>query len=67
MAQLAQEIYTTHLLEAFIEKLPLVDFECKKDIVTIFNKILKRTVGQRIPTVDYICSNQELLFDLVKG
>uniref|UniRef100_H3AJQ4 Calcium binding protein 39 like n=1 Tax=Latimeria chalumnae TaxID=7897 RepID=H3AJQ4_LATCH len=39
----------------------------KKDVSQIFNNILRRQVGTCAPTVDYICSNQHILFMLLKG
>lgn len=50
-----------------IEKLELVDFEAKKDIVQIFNKLLRREYGQRNPTVDHIVANPSLMEALVRG
>lgn len=70
IAQLWQEMNSCHLLHSFVTCLDKLDFECKKDIVSIFNKILRREIGTqspRMPTVDYICSKPEVLKDLVLG
>jgi len=67
IAQLAQEIYSSNLLLLLIESLRKVDFESKKDIVLIFAKILRREIGQRLPTVEYICTNEQILAELMKG
>ena len=42
-------------------------FKAKKDVAQIFNNILRRQIGARSPTVEYICSKKEILFTLVKG
>lgn len=68
IAQLAQEMYSTHLLFALVNALEKVDFETKKDIVMIFNKMVRREVGSRSPTVDYISTQKpEILNALVNG
>lgn len=33
----------------------------------IFNNILRRQIGTRTPTVEYICTQQNILFMLLKG
>ncbi|XP_033118757.1 calcium-binding protein 39-like isoform X2 [Anneissia japonica] len=67
VAQLAQEIYNYDMLVVFVVYLNRLDFEAKKDVVQIFNNMLRRQIGTRSPTVEYICSKEELLFILVKG
>lgn len=39
----------------------------KKDVAQIFNNILRRQIGTRTPTVEYICTQQNILFMLLKG
>ena len=34
----------------------MVDFEGKKDAVQVFNNLLRRQIGTRTPTVEYICT-----------
>lgn len=41
--------------------------QCKKDVVQIFNKVLRREIGQRQPTVEYICTKPDILQALVHG
>lgn len=50
-----------------IANLHLIDFEGKKDVSQIFNNILRRQIGTRCPTVEYISSHQHILFILLKG
>jgi calcium binding protein 39 len=40
----------------------------KKDVVQIFNKLLRREISNRMPTVDYIAQNKpEILTQLCYG
>ncbi|XP_018117333.1 calcium binding protein 39 L homeolog isoform X1 [Xenopus laevis] len=67
VAQLAQELYNSGLLGTLVADLQLIDFEGKKDVAQIFNNILRRQIGTRTPTVEYICTQQNILFMLLKG
>ncbi|KAL9963438.1 hypothetical protein ACROYT_G026949 [Oculina patagonica] len=67
VAQLAQETYNSDIFLALLPLLHRLDFECKKDVAQIFNNILRRQIGTRYPTVEYIHANEEILFTLVKG
>jgi len=42
-------------------------FQGKKDVAQIFNNILRRHIGSRTPTVEYICTKPEILFTLIAG
>ncbi|XP_054453317.1 calcium binding protein 39, like 1 [Anoplopoma fimbria] len=67
VAQLAQELYNTNLLIALIANLQRIDFEGKKDVVHLFSNIVRRQIGSRTPTVEYISTQQQILFMLLKG
>lgn len=67
VATLAQEIYNSRILILLINNLSKIEFEAKKDVAQIFNNILRRQIGARSPTVEYICTKPEILFDLMKG
>ncbi|KAJ7376988.1 Calcium-binding protein 39-like [Desmophyllum pertusum] len=67
VAQLAQEMYNHDLFIHLLRQLHRLDFECKKDVAQIFNNILRRQIGTRYPTVEYICKKEEMLFMLVDG
>ncbi|KFM59398.1 Protein Mo25, partial [Stegodyphus mimosarum] len=67
VAQLAQELYNCNMLLLLVQNLPRIDFEGKKDVVQIFSNILRRQIGTRLPTVEYICTKPEILFTLMKG
>jgi len=67
VAQLSQEVYNTGLLLLLLRNLHRVDFEGKKDAVFIFNNLLRRQIGTRTPTVEYICTKPEIIFTLCRG
>lgn len=62
-----QELYNSNLLLLLIESLQKIDFEGKKDVALIFNNILRRQIGQRFPTVEYILVKPQILFILIGG
>lgn len=39
----------------------------KKDVVHLFSNIVRRQIGSRTPTVEYISSHPQILFMLLKG
>lgn len=39
----------------------------KKDVVHLFSNIVRRHIGSRTPTVEYISSHPQILFMLLKG
>ncbi|XP_056899285.1 calcium binding protein 39, like 1 isoform X2 [Takifugu flavidus] len=67
VAQLAQELYNTDLLIYLIANLQRIDFEGKKDVVHLFSNIVRRQIGARSPTVEYISAHSQILFMLLKG
>lgn len=66
-AQLAQEFYNNDIPLHLVETLQKLDFEAKKNVAQIFNNILRRQIGTRSPTVEYVCSKTEILFILIRG
>uniref|UniRef100_A0A1I7UQ94 Calcium-binding protein 39 n=2 Tax=Caenorhabditis tropicalis TaxID=1561998 RepID=A0A1I7UQ94_9PELO len=67
VAQLAQEVYNANVLPMLIKMLPKFEFECKKDVGQIFNNLLRRQIGTRSPTVEYLGARPEILIQLVQG
>lgn len=43
------------------------DFESRKDVVQIFNALLRRQIGNRLPTVEYICARHDVVFAALAG
>lgn len=55
-----------NLLQRMVQQLPELDFESRKSVVSIFNTIIRRRIGQRTPTVEYICAgHQDILITLL--
>ncbi|KAI6121120.1 mo25 protein [Pisolithus sp. B1] len=68
IAQLAQETYSTDLLLVLLQNMHKFDFESRKDVVQIFNNLLRRQIGNRLPTVEYICARREdVIFSALAG
>lgn len=68
IAQLAQETYSTDLLLILVQNIARFDFEARKDVVQIFNNLLRRQIGARLPTVEYICArHEEVIFAALAG
>lgn len=63
----ANEVYATDLLPVVIQHLNKIDFEARKDAVYIFGNLLRRQVGSRFPTVEYMSRSPATLESLVKG
>jgi len=67
LAQLSQEMYNSGLILLLLRNLHRIDFEGKKDTAHIFNNVLRRQIGTRTPTVEYICTTPEIVFTLCRG
>ncbi|ORX77446.1 Mo25-PA [Anaeromyces robustus] len=64
---LSQEVYDYDLLQLLVQNIGKFEFEAKKDVAQIFNNILRRQVGTRTPTVEYIITKEEIIFQLING
>lgn len=67
VAQLAQEAYSSHILHNILTNLHLIEFEGKKDFTQIFNNLVRRQIGPRMPTVEYLTSRPAVVNLLVDG
>lgn len=67
VAQLAHETYNLHLIPLIVNNLAKFDFESKKDAAQIVNNLLRRQIGTRSPTVEYVCIRPEILITLMRG
>ncbi|EGN94446.1 hypothetical protein SERLA73DRAFT_62391 [Serpula lacrymans var. lacrymans S7.3] len=67
VAQLAQETYNTDLLYHLVLNIARFDFESRKDVVQIFNNLLRRQIGSRLPTVEYISAKHDIIFAALAG
>jgi calcium binding protein 39 len=64
---LAQETYNTDLLYHLVVHIHRLEFESRKDVVQIFNNLLRRQIGSRSPTVEYLVAKPEILFATLAG
>jgi len=67
VAKLAQETYNAGLLPMLINNLSKLDFESKKDTALIFNNLLRRQIGTRSPTVEYLAQMPDTIIKLIVG
>lgn len=67
VAQLAQESYASDLLLHLVNALARLEFEARKDVVQVFNHLLRRQIGSRWPTVEYLCGKQDVIFATLAG
>lgn len=67
IAQLAQEVYSSDLLYYLILNLHYLEFDSRKDVSTLFTTLLRRQIGSRSPTVDYLLNKPKILTLLLKG
>ncbi|KAJ1034099.1 hypothetical protein NDA18_000968 [Ustilago nuda] len=67
VAQLAQEVYSHHVLQLLVAHIAKFEFEAKKDVSQIFNVLLRRQIGSRSPTVEYLATRPEVIFLALKG
>lgn len=67
VAQLAQEFYQMQLIQYLLVFLPRLEFEARKDVVQIFVALLQRSIGTRLPTVEYIAANPNIVVLALRG
>ncbi|XP_054771317.1 calcium-binding protein 39-like [Lytechinus pictus] len=68
VSQIANGLYEVDLLHDLVKAMPKLEFEAKKDLVQIFNNMLRRQFGSRTPTVDFITTQDpDILQTLIKG
>ncbi|KZP13550.1 Mo25-like protein [Athelia psychrophila] len=67
VAQLATETYSTELLYHLVTNIAKFEFEARKDVVQIFNNLLRRQIGTRHPTVEYISGKHDVIFATLAG
>lgn len=67
LTQLSQEIYASDLMSNLILGLNDIEFDSRKVVVLLFNSLLKRKVGSRSPTVDYLLTKHKLMAFLMRG
>ena len=64
---LLTEILANDLILPLLNQLGELEFEAKKDTVSIFNHLLRKQSNGKHPAVEYICKNTAILDELVAG
>lgn len=67
VAQLAQEMYSNDMLQSMVSNMWRFEFEARKDVAQIFNHLLRRQIGSRLPTVEYLSSKPDVVLTALKG
>ncbi|CAE6435767.1 unnamed protein product [Rhizoctonia solani] len=67
VAQLATEAYAADLLPALVKSCAKFEFEARKDAAQVFSLLLRRQIGSRSPTVEYIVTRESIVYDALKG
>ena len=66
-SQLAQQVYLSDLLPLFITNLAQLEFEAKKDVVSLFNSLLRRHIADRLTTVEYLMTKEPTILLLSRS
>jgi len=65
--ELAREVWKGDLLRRLLTNLPLLDFECRKDVSQVFSNLLRRQQHGEHTTVVWLEQNRDVLFALLRG
>lgn len=65
--QLAQQIYHADILPLLVTNMPRLEFEAKKDVVAIFNGLLRRQIADRLTTVEYLVTREATIVTLSRS
>lgn len=60
-------MYSQDTLQLLVSNMWRFEFEARKDASQIFNNLLRRQIGTRWPTVEYLTTKPEVLFTALKG
>lgn len=66
-SQLSQEIYASDLMYNLVISLSEIEFDSRKIVSLLFNSLLRRKVGNRSPTVDYLTNKHKIITALIHG
>ncbi|KAL7425138.1 Hym1p [Cryptotrichosporon argae] len=66
-AQIANEVYAQDLLALLVTHMAKLEFEARKDVCHIYNTLLRRQIGTRLPTVEVIANRPDIIFSALRG
>jgi len=65
--ELAREILKTELLLLLVTNLPMLEFECRKDVSQVFSNLLRKHADGEHITVSWVTRNEEVLEAMLTG
>eukprot|EP00966_Prymnesium_polylepis_P015867 366564-Prymnesium_polylepis.1 len=65
--ELAREVLRTELLTHLLPQLPILDFECRKEISQVFSNLLRKQVDGQHVTVAWLEAHPATLATLLRG
>ena len=66
-SELAREVWKSDVLRLLLTHLPLLDFECRKDVSQVFSNLLRRQQHGEHETVKWLEENRDVLYILLRG
>ncbi|KAL7004475.1 Hym1p [Cystobasidiomycetes sp. EMM_F5] len=66
-AQLAQEFYSNDTFLLLLDNIWRFEFEARKDVSQVFNHLLRRQIGTRHPTVEYLNGRPDVVLSALRG
>jgi len=66
-SELAREVWKSDVLRLLLTHLPLLDFECRKDVSQVFSNLLRRQQHGEHETVKWLEENRDVLIILLRG
>ena len=67
IAELAHEVYSTDVLYPLLSKIQKIEFDARKNVVALFSSLLRRRIGDRSPTIDYLMGRPQIIALLLEG
>ncbi|KAG8459990.1 hypothetical protein KFE25_011039 [Diacronema lutheri] len=64
---LASAAWDANLLPLLVVHLPHLEFECRKDVAQVVSSLLRKSSGNRLPTVELFVSDPSLIRSLLAG
>jgi len=65
--QMANEIYSSDFIQQSLIQMQKLDFESRKEFVLIFTALMKRKIGEKEPTVDFLAKNPSIIENLMNS
>ncbi|KAI9638902.1 putative transcriptional repressor [Dioszegia hungarica] len=66
VTQVANEVYAQDVMRLMVVHMEAFEFEARKDACTIINALLRRQIGTRLPTVEFLTNRPDTMFAALK-